>query len=315
MTPSSSVPRVTGSAIDALPSRTCPAKVSSVSPGRDPRHVAVHDVRDVEAVEQLVEPGPPFDGPRGRREEPAAQRDHQAVDRIHDQSVGQQDRDDPEPGEEQPDEPAHARRGPQTGPRIAGPRPGQATDDPPAVEREGRDQVEQAEREVEGAHDERDVTDDQGRSLVVDHSRDRRDPQQGQADAEADDRTGDRDGDLVTRTGRRELGRCRGAEEVHDDRVGRDAPTAGHQPHAQARGPSPTRGTGSRQRTPIPHRTTIDEPGSARPIWAPTLTTRMARMMAHETWIRISTPASRPIGIVLIRAPRPSGSSPGPRRL
>ena len=121
-----------------------------------------------------------------------------------------------------------------------------------------------------------------------------------------------RDGDLVTRTRRRELGRCRGAEEVDDDRVGRDAPT-----RATTACPSSWAIADARNRiattTPIPHRTTIDEPGSARPIWAPTLTTRMARMMAHETWIRISRPASRPIGIVLIRAPRPSGSSPGPQ--
>ena len=228
MTPSSSVPRVTGRAIDALPSRTCPANVSSVSPGGIP-------ATSRSMTSATLRPSSSSSSPARRSTVRAVDVKNQPHSATIRPSIGSTTSpsasriaDDSEPGEEQPDEPADARRGPQTGPRIAGPRPGQAADHPAAVEREGRDQVEQAQREVECADDERDVTDDQGRSLVVDPASDARDPEQGQADAEADERTGRRDGDLVTRTGRRELGRRRGAEEVDDDRVGRDAPTAGY---------------------------------------------------------------------------------------
>ena len=90
-------------------------------------------------------------------------------------------------------------------------------------------------------------------------------PSSTDPEAEADERTGQRDRDLVAWPRGREVGRGRGPEEVDDDRVGRHAPRVARRARDRARGPSPTRGTGSPRRRRSPSGRPGVEPRLDRP--------------------------------------------------
>ena len=141
MTPSSSAPRTTGRAIDER-RRRGPGRRTCRSSGRagSPGHVAVHDVADAEAVEELVETGTSFDGPGACevRNQP-----HRATIRPSigsSQDIGDEDPDDrrARPGTSPTNRPTRPRSR-RPGPRVTRSRPGEAADDPATIERERRD--------------------------------------------------------------------------------------------------------------------------------------------------------------------------------
>ena len=190
------------------------------------------------------------------------------------------------------------------GPLVAGPRPGQGAHHAAAIERVGRDQVEQ--RRARGRASRRRAP--RGATPCAEParrcvSRDDRRPRDsrprsrwltsGPATATATSSRG--------RGTSRASGEATRAEEVDDDRIGRHAPRrratiacASSWAIADARNPIATA-------TPI---APSDRPSASRdprrPTWVATVTTMSARMIAHETWIRISRPATRPSGNALI---------------
>ena len=298
--PDQAVAARTGRAIAAEPSSTWLAKVSSVSVGRAAGDVAVHDVRRRTGRRGARRAGAHARCSRAVEvEEPAAQGDHQPIDQLERQITAAS-----RPASRSPTTPPDraANRRPDRRRRSA--RQATPRGEPAAIEREGREQVERAEDDVQRP-------DRRGRP-----GRSRQRP--------ADRRR------VCERPTSSEPRRWRGSSAVRRAATAISSRGASFErsvdgPHrGSRRGPRststpPRRATrawpsscavaDSRNaiatRPPTPQRTGVEVSGASAPTWL-TDGDHDQRQDDRPTrgWIRISKPATRPNGNVLIRRRR-----------